>query len=63
MTPLEFFILCVVTVVALMGISQIPLVADLVTASGYSATEVFAGISSVLLIFYVVLAVFTMDLR
>lgn len=60
MTPLEFFILCLVSVVALMGISQIPLVSDLVTASGYSSTEVFAGLSSILLIFYTVLAVFTM---
>jgi len=60
MKPIEFFILCLVTVVGLMGMSQIPLVADLVTASGYSATEVFAGISSILLLFYCILAVFTM---
>ena len=60
MKPLEFYILCIVTVVALMGMSQIPLVADVVTATGYSSTEVFAGISGILLLFYTVIAVFTM---
>ena len=54
-----FFTLCVVTVVALAGMSQVPLVSDLVTASGYSATEVFGGIASILLFFYSVLMVLT----
>ena len=59
MKPLMFFTLCVVTVVALAGMSQVPLVSDLVTASGYSATEVFGGIASILLFFYSVLMVLT----
>jgi len=60
MKPLEFFVLCVVTVIALMGMSQVPLVSDAVTATGYSSTEVFSGIASILLFFYTMLAIFTM---
>ena len=62
--PLEFFILCIVTVVCLMGISQVPLVADAVTlviaGTTITATEIFAGLSMILLLFYTVLAIFTM---
>ena len=64
MTPLEYLILCVVTVVALLGISQIPLVSDAVAGitatSSITATEIWAGIAGILLFFYTVLAVFTM---
>jgi hypothetical protein len=50
--------LLVVTIVALVGISQIPLVQDLVTASGYSQAEVFSGMGAILTFFYVLIAIF-----
>jgi hypothetical protein len=56
--PITWITLVMVTIVALAGISQIPLVQDLVTASGYSNAEVFSGIGGILFFFYVVLAIF-----
>ena len=59
MTPVAFFMLMVMTMIALVGISQIPLVADVVTSTGYSPTEIWSGIAGVLVIFYVVVGIFT----
>ena len=59
MTPVAFFMLMVMTMIALVGLSQIPLVADVVTSTGYSPTEVWSGIAGVLVIFYVVVGIFT----
>jgi hypothetical protein len=50
--------LLVLTVLALGGIFQIPLVQDLVTATGYSLAEVFSGMAAILVFFYVMLAIF-----
>lgn len=58
MKPVEWFTLLAVTVVALVALDQIPLVQDLITASGFSSTEVFAGIAGILLVFYTFLAIF-----
>ncbi len=46
-----FFALAVLEVLALVAIVQIPLVKDLITATGYSTGEVFSGIAAILLIF------------
>jgi len=47
----EFFVLLIVEICALVALSQVSLVTDLVTASGYSPDEVWAGIASVTLVF------------
>lgn len=59
MTPLAFVTLCLITFVALAGMSQVPLLQDSITASGFSSTEVFSGLGVILFLFYAVLAVFT----
>lgn len=58
MKPIAFFTLVILTVVALAGISQIPLVQDSVTATGFTPAEVFSGIAAILLFFYTLLAIF-----
>lgn len=58
MKPITWITLVIVTVVALVGIWQIPLVTDLVTATGYSSTEVFSGIATIVIFFYFILAIF-----
>lgn len=58
MKPVTWFTLLMVTLVALAGISQIPLIQDLVTASGYSNAEVFSGLGTLIMFIYVVIAVF-----
>lgn len=54
MKPLEFFGLLLITTLAMIGLSQIPLIQDLITASGFSSSEVWSGIGTILLIFYAV---------
>lgn len=63
MSPIAFVTLCIVTFVALVGMFQITLVQDLITAAGYSTGEVFSGIATILTIFYFVLAIFTVRTR
>jgi hypothetical protein len=58
MKPFTWVTLVIITIIGLTGMSQIPLVQDLVTASGYSNTEVFAGMGSILTFFLVALAIF-----
>ena len=58
MKPIAFVTLVIVQVVAMVGIWQIPLVVDLITASGYGSTEVFSSIATLLVFFDFVLAVF-----
>ena len=58
MTIFEFFAFLIVSLLAVVAVFQIPLVNDLVTASGYSSAEVFAGIMGLLGIFYSVMLVF-----
>jgi len=58
MTPVVWFTLVIVTVIALVGMNQIPLVQDLVTATGYSSAEVFSGMGAILMVFYVIIGIF-----
>lgn len=58
MTPVVWFTLVVVTIIGLVALDQVPLVVDLVTATGFSSAEVFSGIGAILMVFYVVIAIF-----
>ena len=58
MKPVTWVFLVIITIVFLVVVDQIPLVQDTITATGFSATEVIAGIGSVLMTFYIVLAIF-----
>jgi hypothetical protein len=60
MKPLELFILLIVIPLALVGIGQVKLVSDVITATGYSATEVLSGIAVVIDFFILIVALFTM---
>ena len=55
MNPLEFLILVVVTLLALIGLSQVPLIQDVITHSGFSAAEVWSGVGVIMIIFYTML--------
>lgn len=59
MSPMMFVTLTLITVVALAGMSQIQLVTDVMTATGYSAAEILSGIGSILMLFYTVTFVLT----
>jgi Na+/alanine symporter len=59
--PLRYFILIFITVLALVALDQIPLVQDLITASGYSSSEVIGGTIGVLVIFYSVVFALTVE--
>jgi hypothetical protein len=56
---LEYFALNAVTGMAMMVLSLIPLVTDLITASGYSSGEVLGGIFALVFMFYTILLIFT----
>lgn len=58
MSPIAWFTLVILTIVALAGMSQVPLISDSVATSGFSSAEVFAGIGAVLMFFYVIIAIF-----
>lgn len=45
-----YFAICILEILSLVALMQIPLVTDLITATGYSEAEVFSGIASILLI-------------
>jgi Na+/alanine symporter len=57
MKVLMFFTLAVLFPITLMGISQIPLVQDLVSASGFSSTEVFSGMAGIIFLLTVLVAI------
>jgi hypothetical protein len=59
MSPIAFFTLVIVTIVGLLAIFQIPLVLDVITQTGFAPAEVEAGIGAIIIIFYSVVAVFT----
>ena len=59
MSPLGFFALTMVTIVALVAMYELPFIDDLVSASGYPAYEVFAGILAILIVFYSVIFALT----
>jgi hypothetical protein len=59
LTPVAYFALIIVTILAVVALDQVPLVQDAITKSGFSSAEVWAGIVSILVIFYTVLFVFT----
>lgn len=58
MKPLTWFFLLLIGVLMLVAMSQIKLVTDLITASGYSAGEVFTGIALLYVVFLCGLGVF-----
>jgi hypothetical protein len=53
--PLAFFALLFITEGAIGGLATVPLVNDIIASSGYSASEVWAGLATIVLIFYVAL--------
>ena len=57
MSPYVWFVMLVVVVMALVALDQIQLVQDLVTASGYSSSEVFAGLGGIFLVFWVMVGI------
>jgi hypothetical protein len=57
MTPFRYFALVMITLLAIVALAQIPLVQDLITASGYAPGEVWSGFAGILLVFYTLLAV------
>ena len=59
MRAITFFALMVVTILILVALWQIPLVTDVVTATGYTSAEVFSGIAAVITVFYTGLFVLT----
>lgn len=61
MKPLRYFILIFITVLALVALDQVPLVQDLITASGYSPSEVIGGVIAILVIFYSVVFALTAE--
>jgi hypothetical protein len=58
LTPVVWFTLLIVPILALVGIFQIQLVIDLVAKSGYSAAEVFSGIAGIWLMVTVIIGLF-----
>lgn len=59
MSPIAWITLMVVGIIAIFAIFQFNLFADLVTASGYSLTEVEAGLMSLWIIVSIMLGIFT----
>ena len=52
MKPKEYFTMLILTELAIVALSQIPLLQTIITQSGYDQAQVWAGIGLVLLIFY-----------
>jgi hypothetical protein len=49
---IEYFALCILTIILLLILSQVPLLQNVIAASGYSANEVWSGIAIIAIVIY-----------
>lgn len=59
MRPTTWLFMVILMFVSLIAIFQIPLVTDVIATTGYSSGEVFAGVTCILLLFYLLIGIFT----